>query len=364
MKQQHRIGMILGTIGLLGLAAATASAQTATPTGAPAVNAQPEQEPLKGFGRLVFASTTLDAGITLDSENPELDFTFKNLGSGPVEIVNVKASCGCTATELEKTVYAPGESGSLHVVFDPKGKRGAVASNITITTDQKENAVQTLLVRAFVKPLVIIEPMQIAYTPVEKGSSSSRDVHVQGRFEEFEVTRVTSADPEVFGIEIIKNGTVQDGDDTLYDWIIRVTLTDDAKPQNYRTELTVRTNDEEKSIFTIPVVARVLGDLQMTPIRMTLGRLIVGDEFTNEIHLRSKSGEPFEVTSATSDTIALNAEYTFEPVDPEVRNDWIIRAKGKVVNVAPRFNAQLHIATDVQDEEMVSVQMYGQLRRN
>lgn len=366
MNQQRRIGMILGSIGLFGLgtAALSANAQTAALSGASSVHAEPEAEPEKGLGRLVFAHTTLDTGVVLDSDSPELEFTFRNLGSGPLEILNVKAACGCTATDLEKTVYEPGESGKLHVVFDPKGKRGAVARNITITTDQKEDAVQTLIVRSFVKPQVIIEPMQIAYTPVEKGSSSTRDVHVQGRFEGFEVTRVTSADPDVFNIEIIENGTVQDGDDTLYDWIIRVTLTENAKPQNYRTELTVRTTDEDKSIFTIPVVGRVLGDLQLTPIRMTLGRLVVGDEFTNEIHLRSKSGDAFEVISAGSDTIALDAEYTFEPVDPEVRNDWIIRAKGKVVNVAPRFNTQLHIATDVKDEEMVSVQMYGQLRRN
>ncbi|MCA9303460.1 MAG: DUF1573 domain-containing protein [Phycisphaerales bacterium] len=366
MNQQRRIGMIFGTLGLfgLGLAASSSIAQDAAPAAQPAANAEPETVPEKGLGRLVFANTTLETGVVLDSESPELNFTFRNLGSGPLEIVNVKAACGCTATDLEKTVYAPGESGVLHVVFDPKGKRGAVARNITITTDQKEDAVQTLIVRSFVKPQVVIEPMQIAFTPVEKGSSSTRDVHVQGRFEGFKVTRVTTTDPSVFGIEVIENGTVKDGEDTLYDWIIRVTISEDAKPENYRTELTVRTNDEEKSIFPVPVVGRVLGDLQLTPVRMTLGRLTVGDMFTNEIHLRTKSGEAFEVKSAVSDTIALDAEYTFEPVDPEVRNDWIIRATGKVVNVAPRFNAQLHIATDVKDEEMISVQMYGQLRRN
>jgi len=365
MNKQRRIGSILGTLGLfgLGLAASPTFAQVAPSAAQPVVNAEPETD-LAGLGRLVFANTTLETGVVLDSESPKLDFNFRNLGSGPVEIVNVNAACGCTAVDLEKKVYAPGESGVLHVIFDPKGKRGAVARNITITTDQKENSVQTLIVRSFVKPQVIVEPMQIAYTPVEKGSSSTRDVHVQGRFEGFKVTRVTSSDPTVFAIEVIDNGTVKDGEDTLYDWIIRVTISENAKPDNYRTELTVRTNDEEKSIFPIPVVGRVLGDLQMTPIRMTLGRLTVGDEFTNEIHLRTKSGQAFEVKSASSDTIALDAEYTFEPVDPEVRNDWIIRAKGKVVNVAPRFNSQLHIATDVKDEEMVSVQMYGQLRRN
>lgn len=364
MNQNNTLGMILGTIGLLGLGAVTMSANAQTSTNTASAVAQPEAEALKGKGRLVFAHTTLDTGVVLDSETPELNFTFKNLGSGPLEILDIKAACGCTATDLEKKVYQPGESGSLHVVFDPKGKRGAVARNITITTDQENDSVHTLVVRSFVKPQVIVEPMQIAYTPVEKGSSSTRDVHVQGRFEGFEVTRVTSADPDVFGIEIIENGTVQDGEDTLYDWIIRVTLKENAKPQNYRTELTVRTTDEEKSIFTVPVVGRVLGDLQTTPIRMTLGRLVVGDEFTNEIHVRTKSGEAFEIISATSDTVALDAEYTFEPVDPEVRNDWIVRAKGKVVSVAPRFNSQLHIATDVKDEEMISVQMYGQIRRN
>ena len=372
MNSTRRFATILSTLGVLGISALTPGALAQSVPAhshnhahdASHTEAQPESDAKKGKGNLVFASTTEETGTIYDNETPKLQFRFKNMGSGPATIESIKPACGCTAVELEKKTYAPGESGVIEVVFDPKGKQGAIARNIQVYTDQENKPNLLLVVRSFVKPLLVIEPYQVAFSPIEKGSSSTRDIHIKGRFEDFEVTRVTTNDPGVFGIELINNGKVVEGEDTLYDWIIRVTISENAKPESYRTELSVRTNDESKPIFTVPVVARVLGDLQMTPIRMTLGRLVVGDTFTNEIHVRTKTGKAFEIKSASSNTIAIDAEYTFEPVDPEVRNDWIVRAKGKVVNVAPRFNAQLYITTDIEDEDMVSVQMYGQLRRN
>ncbi len=371
MKNECKIKMILSTLGVIGLGALASPVlaqehthtHTIPTTTQPATTSSTDGENV-GNGRIVFAASTQETGVIFDNEKTKLSFEFKNMGTGPVTITRIKPACGCTAVDLEKTTYEPGESGVIEVIFDPKGRKGAVARNIDVYTDQKNNPNSTLVVRSYVKPIVVVEPYQVAFSPIEKGTSATRDIHVQGRFEGFKVTRVTTQDPDVFDIEIIDNGTVEDGEDTLYDYIIRVTLKEGAKPQAYRTELSVRTNDEHKSLFPVPVVGRVLGDLQLTPIRMTLGRLVVGDSFTNEIHVRSKTGKAFEITSASSNTIALDAEYTFEPVDPEVRNDWIVRAEGTVVNVAPRFNAQLHIVTDVKDEEMISIQMYGQLRRN
>ncbi|MBL4590686.1 MAG: hypothetical protein JKY96_01875 [Phycisphaerales bacterium] len=220
------------------------------------------------------------------------------------------------------------------------------------------------MVRSFVKPLVVVEPAQLVFRPSQKGAGPSQDLHIKGRFEGFKVSRVTTTDPDIFSLEIIDNGTIQEGEDTLYDQIIRVTLSANAKPGSHHTELSIRTNDPEKPIFSVTSYAQVHGDLKMIPTRMTLGRLVVGDSFDISIHIRTVTGEGFEITNASTNTVALDAEYTFEPVDPEVRNDWIVRAKGTAVNVAPRFNSLLHLVTNVVDEEQVTIQMYGQIRRN
>ncbi|MFK7759097.1 MAG: DUF1573 domain-containing protein [Phycisphaerales bacterium] len=311
---------------------------------------------------LVFKETTVSTGEILDIESVPVEFEFKNTGSEALEIQLVKPSCGCTVPDMEQKVYAPGESGTMKVTFDPSGKKGPISRVITIYTNSKTKPVHSIYLQSFVKPAVVTEPNILAFDLTQKGQTATKDIKVYGRFPEFKVSRATTPDTDVFGIEVIKGGPVEKDGETLYMHTIRVTVLESARPDNHRTEITVRTNDEHKPIFSLAVVGRVIGDLELTPVRMTMGRLVVGDEFTREITLRSKSGEAFEIKSVSSSNVVLDAAYTATPVDAQKRNEWTISVKGSVLHPAQRFNAQLTVLTDVADEEELTVQMYGQLQ--
>jgi hypothetical protein len=45
-------------------------------------------------------------------------YRFTNTGSNPISIIEIKPSCACVSTELDKVDYAPGESGEIKVTFD------------------------------------------------------------------------------------------------------------------------------------------------------------------------------------------------------------------------------------------------------
>lgn len=311
---------------------------------------------------LLFKETHVSTGEILDVESVPVEFLFKNTGSEDLEIQLIKPSCGCTVPDMEKTTYKPGESGVMKVTFDPSGKKGNVSRNITVYTNSMSKPVHTIFLQSIVKPVVLMEPRVLAFDMTNKGQRNTKDIKIFGRFPEFKVTRATTQDSDVFDIEIVDGGKVEKDNEDMWLQIIRVSILESAKPENYRTEITVRTNEENKSLFSMAVVGRVIGDLQLSPVRMTLGRLVVGDEFNNTVTLRSISGAPFEVMGVNSSNVVLDAEYTSEPVDAEKRNEWTIRVKGSVSNPAQRFNSQLNVITDMADEEMMTVQMYGQLQ--
>lgn len=311
---------------------------------------------------LLFKETHVSTGEILDIEPVPVEFLFKNTGSEDLEIQLIKPSCGCTVPDMEKTTYKPGESGVMKVTFDPSGKKGNVSRNITVYTNSMSKPVHTIFLQSIVKPVVLMEPRVLAFDMTNKGQRNTKDIKIFGRFPEFKVTRATTQDSDVFDIEIVDGGKVQKDNEDMWLQIIRVSILESAKPDNYRTEISVRTNEKNKSIFSMAVVGRVIGDLELSPVRMTLGRLVVGDEFNNTVTLRSISGAPFEVKGVNSSNVVLDAEYTAEPVDAEKRNEWTIRVKGTVINPAQRFNSQLNVITDMADEEMLTVQMYGQLQ--
>lgn len=63
---------------------------------------------------ITFEEPSHDFGTIKEENGPaEFDFKFKNTGSEPLKILNVKASCGCTTPNWTREEVAPGEKVSL-----------------------------------------------------------------------------------------------------------------------------------------------------------------------------------------------------------------------------------------------------------
>jgi len=311
---------------------------------------------------IVFKEQTVSLGEVFDTEKRDLSFEFKNTGAEPLEIRHIKPACGCTATEMAQTVYEPGETGTINVTFDPSGKRGRVKRGIKIYTNSKFEPVTDVFMESIVKPVVIKDPPVLSFSTLEKGQAATKELKVYGRFPDFKVTRATTKNPGIFDIEVEHAGETEHNGETVWLSKIKVTVRESAGPDNHRTNLTIRTNEERRPIMTAGVYARVIGDLELKPVRMMLGRLNVGDQFEREVTVRSRSGEPFEIRNVAASTPAIDADYTFEPIDPDARDEWIVRVSGTVAGAAPRFRTELKVATDVPDESLLTIQAYGQLR--
>jgi hypothetical protein len=95
----------------------------------------------------------------------EHDFVFKNTGTEPLLLTNVRSSCGCTVPEWSKEPIAPGESGSVKVTFNPLRRPGAFRKSITVQSNAKQSTV-VLYIVGMVEP----KPKTIADEyPIEMG---------------------------------------------------------------------------------------------------------------------------------------------------------------------------------------------------
>ena len=89
------------------------------PTSAPGLDGAPEtpsrtpDSPVEWLGE-----TTVDTGDIPGHEDYVHVFEFTNLTEAPLVIDNVRASCGCTATEWDEAPTPPGETGRIKVNFD------------------------------------------------------------------------------------------------------------------------------------------------------------------------------------------------------------------------------------------------------
>lgn len=78
--------------------------------------------------------TTLDLGTFSTSEKGTGSVTLTNTGDKPVTIERAKASCGCTTSDFKNgTVLQPGESTSVSVTMNGKGRSRKLSKTVTFT---------------------------------------------------------------------------------------------------------------------------------------------------------------------------------------------------------------------------------------
>jgi len=118
----------------------------------PPVKAKPEkfdpaqkqaQEPTGPLTGISFNEYTHDFGIMDEGDVLTHYFKFTNTGAEPLILDKCKGSCGCTVPQCPKTPIAPGETGSIEVKFNSKGKKNKQTKTVTVTANT--DPAQTIL---------------------------------------------------------------------------------------------------------------------------------------------------------------------------------------------------------------------------
>ena len=85
-------------------------------------------------GVLQFETEEIDFGTIQKGANGERVFTFKNTGTIPIIIAEVKTSCGCTVPSKPKGPIMPGAMSQIEVKYDTN-RMGAFSKTITVMSN-------------------------------------------------------------------------------------------------------------------------------------------------------------------------------------------------------------------------------------
>ena len=83
---------------------------------------------------------TFDYGKIQQNSNGVHEFEFKNTGSDPLIITNVKSSCGCTVPSYPKEPIKKNQKEKIHVKYNTK-KIGTFMKTITVYSNAKNSPV-------------------------------------------------------------------------------------------------------------------------------------------------------------------------------------------------------------------------------
>lgn len=110
-----------------------------------------------------------------DLGNVTTYFKVVNTGDKPLNILSVRASCGCTSPSYSRKPVAPGDTGQVAVTYNPAGRPGKFDKKVKVETNA-DPAVTTLTIKG-----VVIGDRQTlrAHYPVEVGFLKLKNTVVQ-----------------------------------------------------------------------------------------------------------------------------------------------------------------------------------------
>jgi hypothetical protein len=91
-----------------------------------------------------------DFGRIKQGEKVTKEFIITNSGKSNLNIRMTRATCGCTASEPEKSDIGPGESSKIKVTFDSKGRSGEQKKAVLVYSNDPLNPTQKISIKAWI----------------------------------------------------------------------------------------------------------------------------------------------------------------------------------------------------------------------
>lgn len=139
----------------------------------------------QGKAKIVFDQMEHDFGSFKEDDGLQTTtFTYKNEGTVPLILNNVRPSCGCTTPKWTREPVAPGGSGEIQVTYNPRNRPGAFDKTVMVQSNA-ENPTVVLKITGKVEPR---EKTLAEKYPRELGNLRVRTNHISfGRLTQNEV---------------------------------------------------------------------------------------------------------------------------------------------------------------------------------
>jgi mono/diheme cytochrome c family protein len=105
-------------------------------------------------GVLAWDGESKETNVSANAAVAGFVFNFTNVSSGPIVILNVRPSCGCTTAKLPPLPWtlAPGTNGQMIATVNLAGKSGTLYKSLNVYTDK---GFKTLLLKITILPFVM-----------------------------------------------------------------------------------------------------------------------------------------------------------------------------------------------------------------
>lgn len=232
-----------------------------------------------------------DFGSVPTGSQQEHVFEFTNTTGAPLNLISVKASCGCTKPTIVTPLVQPGAIAMVKAKFDTMKFQGEKAATVTVGVNKigsfTEYGELQFSVKGKIRKDVVLSPGNISFDNVLASESAEQTVQMKYAGNPlWQILRVESTNPNIAAqAHEIKRA----GGRITYELVVK--LSGDQPAGSFADELYVITNDKNVNKMPISVAGRIKGTLEAAPIK--LGTIKQGAKIEKRFLIRGQ--QPFSI---------------------------------------------------------------------
>jgi hypothetical protein len=348
-------GMLLGMASLLSMNAVLAEPNVLE--GATESSSQSDVTSAKP--KIAFATKDFDFGVVAEGVKVAHQFSIKNAGDAPLEILRVVPSCGCTASSVEPSKIEAGAEGVLKVEFNTEGFSGEKSKTVRVFSNDPSSPIEVVSLKGTIKPQVMVSPAQVVFDSVVKGKPSEPvvvEVSVDPK------ANITVGSAKSFSSSLVvaeKTGEVGEAS-SAGKKLFQISVTGDAPVGDVRERVVVDLVGAQNKSVNIPVFAKVMGLVSATPQRVSFGIIAGETEIVRTVKVEISGDEPVSITKASSSNSAISVELN----ELAKGKSYSLNLKLNPKAVEEDLRSQILVETTSKEQPQLSIGVFGILPKS
>ena len=308
------VAVALAATGAWAQQSSSANNPQGNPQAAPPPPAKPAvaKAPEGPQPAMEIAEKIKDFGTVPKGEKLRATFEVKNNGKAPLEISQVRPTCGCTVANFDRTV-APGATGKVVAEVDTSGFSGPISKVVLVFCNDPATPQVNLVIKADVRSFIEVLPRPlIIFRSVLQGEAATEKVSlVSADGSDFKVESVAaSGGPYKLAYrELPEKERVADRKGSQYE--LTVTVPADAPEGMLNHKIIIKTTSQKAPEVSINVTGAVRPVVQVIPAEVNFGTVdgtaLVG---RNVLVINNRQGTELQLTDVKVDNANFTTEVT------------------------------------------------------
>lgn len=243
--------------------------------------------------KLFGGETTHDFGVVARGSQLKYAFKMTNIYKVPLDITDIKISCGCLKAEPSTRSLQPGETATLNIHMDGRQFSGLKTIRVAVTVGPKYVSTATLTISANARGDVAFTPSQIDFGNLHQGQTPTKtiDVEYNGNLPSWRVTEIVKNASAPFELKVEALAGAPPG----RGFRILATMKSEPATGAFKQDVLLKTNDPASPVLTFHIVGNVQAGLAVSPNPIAIKDLKVGETQTKKVIVRAP--RPFRITS-------------------------------------------------------------------